>query len=372
MLKAITSIMGNTYQITDSEKELLHAVGNHPEISMKELLNYTRYKYVSTVVRKLEQLKERKILFGPIYDINHGKLCRNSLHKLVCILEARQSLETVISYLKVIEPLLWIFPVLSYKKVLQVGFLSSDNAEMKALLQLLKDNNIIADYIVRSSCHKRLAENPNLFGDLNPSLDQLLELCDIPDMSRENHDATWNECDINILPYLRTGHKSAKLIEILRKEKRVHSRRWTYEEIRYSRDKIMRNGLVEKIYVFYPFPYRECAQIHLFLRTEDTTVTQRILYNFTRGERVYKEYSLYGDWGMLVCVCHPLFLTDLMGKLDSIDQIKEKELYQLRSNSGEYSFAQPPQLKYYNFDNQTLEYPYHVYREKIKEKLENV
>jgi DNA-binding Lrp family transcriptional regulator len=370
MLKAIVLIMENIYRITDSEKKLLHAIGNYPDISMKELLNYTTYKWETTVVRKLEQLKEQEILVGPVYVINHGKLCRNTLYKVVCMLETHQQLETVTSYLKLIESLLWTFPVMSYKKVLQVGFFSSDNTKMKALLQLLKDNNIITDYVMRTCRHKRIVENPNLFGDFNPSLDHLLQPCDIPDMSREHYDTTWNECDISILPYLRVGRKGAKLIEILREEKRLHSRRWTYEEIRYSRDKMIRNGLIEKVYVFYPFPFRECTQLHLFLKTEDIMMTRRIMHNFARGERVYKEYSLYEDWGLLICTCHPLFLADVIGKLDSIDHIKEKELYQLRSNSGKYYFGQPPQLQHYDFDKQTLEYPYHVFEEKIKEKLE--
>jgi hypothetical protein len=149
MLKAIVLIMEKIRRITDSEKELLHAIGNHPDMSMKELLNYTTYKWETTVVRKLEQLKEQEILAGPLYDLHYGKLCRNPFYKAVCILETQQKLETVISYLQVIDSLLWIFPVLSYKKALQVGFLSSDNAEMKSLLQLLKDNDIITDYTVR-------------------------------------------------------------------------------------------------------------------------------------------------------------------------------------------------------------------------------
>ncbi|MGD2248115.1 MAG: hypothetical protein PVF58_06885 [Candidatus Methanofastidiosia archaeon] len=362
--------MGNIHHITDNEKKLLHVVGNHPEGSMKELLAYTPYKWVSTIVKKLKQLKEQGILVGPLYDINYGKLSRNAIYKTVCTLETDQRLETVTSYLKVIEPLLWIFPVMSYKNVLQVGFLSSDNAEMKNLLQLLKDSNIITHYIVRSTCHKRIVENPDLFGELNPVLDHLLEPCDPPDMSREHHDTSWNECDISILPYLRMGYRGGKLIEILREERRLHSRRWTYEEIRYSRNKVIKNGLIKKRYAFYPFPCTECTNFHLFLKTEDTSMTQQILYNFARGDKIYKEYSLYGEWGLLVCLSHPSFLTDLMGKLDSIEHIKEKELYQMRSLTGKYFFGTSPQFKYFDHDTQTLKYPYQVYTEKIKEKLE--
>ncbi len=354
--------------MSDNEKELLHVIGTFPDISMKELLTHTKYKWVSTVVKKLEQLKEQAILTGPLYEINYGRLCRNPFYKVVCIVEFNQSYETVISYLKLIESLIWVFPVLSqHKKVLQVSFLSSDNTQVTALLQLLKENDIITDYIVRVSRCKRVVENPNLFGDPIPSLDGLLDPCELPDISPGCHDTEWTECDIAVLPHLRKG---ARLIDILREEKRLH-RSWTYEQVRYSRDKISKNGLIKKRYVFLPFPCGQCATFHSFLKTEDPVVTQRILHNFARGARVYKEYSLYGDWGMLVCSSHPLFLTDVMHGLDQIDEIEEKELYQLRSNSGKNYFGRPPQLRYYDYENQTMEYPYSVYKEKIREKIES-
>jgi hypothetical protein len=367
-LAARNSGMGKIHQLTDREKALLNAIGRHPDISMKELLTYTDYKWVSTLARKLNQLKEQGILSGPLYDFNHGKLCRNPLHKLVSIVETQQSYEILYSYLKLIEPLIWIFPVLSsQKKVLQVGFFSSDDAEMEALLQLLKDNGVISGYTVRVSHHKRIVENPNLFGDPNPSLDGLLDPCELPDTSLGHHDTVWNECDIAILPYLLRG---AKLIDILRKEKKLQ-KNWTYEQMRYSRRKISQNGLVQKKYIFFPFPCEACAHFHLFLKTDDTTLTQRIIHNFARGERIYKEYLLYDDWGMLVCMSYPPFLTGLLYRLDQIDKITDKELYQVRSNSGKYWFSRPLELKYYDFDEQTLEYPYHVYREQMKEKLES-
>lgn len=359
--------MEKIYRMSDNEKELLHILGEFPEISMKELLTHTKYKWVSTVVKKLERLKKQGILLGPLYDINFDQLCRNPLHKVICILESNQSYETVISYLKLIEPLIWIFPVLSpHKKVLQAGILSSDDTETGALLQLLKENDIITDYIVRASRSKRLVQNPNLFGNPTPSLDNLLTPCELPDMSLGCHDTEWNECDIRILPYLPRG---AKLIEILREEKKLH-RSWTYEQVRYSREKISENGLIKKKYVFLPFPCGQCANFHLFLKTEDPAVTQRIIHNFAKGERLYKEYSLYDDWGTLICYSHPLFLTDVMHGLDQIDEIKEKELYQLRSNSGKYWYNRPPQLQYYDVENQILEYPYNLYKEEIREKIE--
>lgn len=61
-----------------------------------------------------------------------------------------------------------------------------------------------------------------------------------------------------------------------------------------------------------------------------------------------------------------------MHKLDSIDEIKEKELYQLRSiPAGKYYFFPSLELGYDDSDTQTLEYPYHLYKEKIKERIDN-
>lgn len=111
---------------------------------------------------------------------------------------------------------------------------------------------------------------------------------------------------------------------------------------------------------------------HLFLKFDDSGLTQRALYNFARGGRIYKKCVLLNDWGMIACTSHPLFLTDLMHKLDSIDEIKEREVYPIRSfPPRKYYFRHFPELIYYDFETQTLEYPYRVYEEKIKERLEN-
>ena len=97
--------MGKNNRITQSEKELLHAVGSHPEAFIKELLNYTSYKWERTIKRKIKQLKEQPILYGPWYYISHTKLCKNPFYRMYCIIELdiEQSYEKVISYLKLIE-----------------------------------------------------------------------------------------------------------------------------------------------------------------------------------------------------------------------------------------------------------------------------
>lgn len=357
-------------RITDSEKELINIIGKLPQTTPKELFDYTKYKWVSTVVRKLEQMKEKDILWGPHYQIDYGKLCKNPLHVLVCIIEFSHSYELLISYLTLIEPLKWIYPVLSpYKKLLHVGFVSSDDKETVDILELLKKHGIITDYVARTCECKWVTENPDFFGDPNPSLDGLLDPCDVPDISFGSHDTTWSECDIRVLPYLQVGYKGTKLIEILRAEKKLHSRNWKYPQVKYSRKKMIDNGLIEKNYSISPFPRTECAHFILFLKTEDIAVTQRILCNFAKGQRVFKEYTLCEDWGMLSCQSHPVFLTGLMQKLDLIDEITEKELYQLRSYPGKYFFKQSFEDKYYDFPNQTLEYPYTVYKKKIEEKI---
>ena len=357
--------------LTESEKELLNALGKSPGIPLSGLVDCTQYKRLSSVIKKIGQFKKQNMLQGPFYDIDFGKLCKNSVSVVICVIEFSQSYETVISYLQLIEPLKYVYPVLSpHKELLNVIFLSSDNTETVSLLQLLKDNNIITDYITRAYSHRREIENPNFFGDPKPSLDNLLELCNIPDLSFGCHDTDWNECDISILPYLQMGYKDAKLIEILRAERKL-TRIWKYDQIKYSYRKMLKNRLIRKRYFIFPFSYDQCVVFELYFRTEDRNVTRRIQYNFARGSRVLKEYSFCGDWGRLGFISHPHFLTGLMHKLDQIDEITKKELYQLRSiPDKEHSFDQPLVLTYFDFDEQTLKYPYHVYREQIKQKLE--
>jgi len=366
--------MMKTRDMTEGEKKLLNALGKYPDLSTSELLTHTDYKWTSTVGRKINQFKEKHILRGPFYEIDYSTLCRNPLHLCMCILELNKSYEVVISYLKLIESLKVIYPVLSpHKEVLATLFLSSHSEEMKTLFQLLKDSNIITDYITHFYSSRRMMENPNFFGDANPLLDNLLHSCNTPDMSLKQHDTDWNECDISILPYLERGYKGGKLIEILRAERKMN-RTWTYEQAKYSRKKMIKNGLIEKNYMIFPYPYDQCVDFLLFLKpeTEDTWIIQKILCNFGRGGRLYRDYVLCEDWGSIGFICHPSFLTGLMNKLDKIKEIREKKVYQIRSVPPEkYIFVQITNLKYFDVETQTLEYPYHLYKEKIKEKLES-
>jgi len=364
--------MTQQYQLTDNEKQLLTVLGRHPDMSMNELLNNTPYKQVSTVVKKVNQFKERTIISGPVYSVDYGKLCVNTLHRLYCIVELKRDYETVISYLKLIEPLIWVYPVLSSRKELvNVGLLSSDDAEVSALLQLLKDNNIITDYIVRARRDKRIIENPNFFGDPVPSLDNLLSPCELPTTSFGEYDTEWNECDIRTLAYLYGGYEGIKLTKIQKKERILHDRIWKYQQVRYSYEKMVKNKLIEKEYYIAPFPLDRCADFYLFLKTEDMHLTRRILCNFARGGRVLKEYMLYDNWGTVGCVCHPLFVADLMHELDQVDEITERELYRVRSfPPGIFYAGEHTEFNYYNVETQRLEYPYSRYRGKIKEKLE--
>jgi len=60
-----------------------------------------------------------------------------------------------------------------------------------------------------------------------------------------------------------------------------------------------------------------------------------------------------------------------MHKLDYRDEIKEAEIYTMRSFPlYNYSFIRPIILQYFDFETQTLEYPYHPYKEEIKEQIE--
>ena len=360
------------HELTDSEKELLNVVGAFPDASLKELVNRTPYAWESTIVKKLEKLKKQHILFGPSYYLDCGKLCRNMLYRVFCIIETQQKLNKVISYLKIIKSLGWVFPVLSpQKNMLIAGFYSSDNTEMASLIQLLKDHAIISDATLRISHNKRIMVNPNLYGNPIPPLDTLLAPSHIPDTSYGRKTTAWSECDIAILPYFITGSKSTKLIDILKKEKKGR-KTLTYNQLQYSHKKMVHNKLINKEYAVSPYPYNQCVHFLLFITAQDTSMTQRIIYNFGKGERIYKEYLSFEKWGMIECISHPVFLNKLLNELDKIDEIKKKEFYHVRSLLPEkYWLTHTPDFTCYNIDTQRLEYPYHIYRKKIKEKLKN-
>jgi hypothetical protein len=364
--------MGNT-DLSDREKGLLTILGKYPDIPMKDLLNKTQYRRVSSVVKKIGQLKRQNIYCGPYVDIDFGKLCKNPVHMAICIVESEKSYETVLSYLQLIEPLQLVYPVLPpHKMVLNMLFVSSDDQEMASLFQLLKEDNIITDYIIRACFQKRNVENPNFFGDSNPSLDNLLTPCDISDMSLGSHDMDWSECDIRILPYLGRGYKGLKLIEILKEERKLNNK-WTYDQIKYSHKKMLSRGLIMNRCNIYPFSYDQCVDFNLFLRCEDVELTQTIIYNLARNGRILRDFMLCQDWGFVGFVSHPLFLTGLLHNLNQIDGITEKELYQISSIPDRKSFfTQPLELKYFDSEKQTLQYPYEVYKEKIKEKLDKL
>ncbi len=136
---------------------------------------------------------------------------------------------------------------------------------------------------------------------------------------------------------------------------------------------------IKKGYIFDPFPPGQCVEFRLFFKVNNAALIPRILCNFAKQGRLLKGYALVKEvgaspcWlGSINCTSHPLFLKDLMHKLDKIDEIKETEIYTMRSFPPEehYSFTRPITLQHFDFDTQTLEYPYHVYEEKIKEKIE--
>lgn len=364
--------MEKQYHPNENEKMLLTYLGKNPEASTKELQNHTTYRRKNSVVRKINQLKKQRIVIGPAHLVDYGKLCRNSVCRLICILELNETYQTVVSYLKLIQPLISLYPVLSaHKEVLFVTFLTSDRREIGSLLQLLKENRIINDYIMRQPDGMTIMENPDFSGDLVPSLDNLLAPCQFPDMSFGMYDTEWGACDIAVVSQLHGGHEPMKLMDILKRERTLLNRTWTYDQIKYSYRKMLERRLIRKIHFVCPLPLGQCSDFYLFLKTKDRVSTERILFNFARGARLYREYSRCQDWGMIGCVAHPQFLLNLMYTLDQIEEITEKELYHLRYPShGVKYVGEHSEMKFYNIEEQTLEYPYHEFREHIKIKLD--
>ncbi|MBU7041924.1 MAG: hypothetical protein HXS45_14030 [Theionarchaea archaeon] len=365
--------MDHMHHFNKNEKSLLAVLGKNPEIPLKELVNYTTYKRANSIVRKIVHLKEKRVIFGPKYYIDPGKLCKNPLHSIICVVELEKPYNTVISFLKLIEPLISVYPILtSHKEIVHVAFLSSHDSMVESLLQLLKENNIIAGFTIRIRNKKTCIENPDFSGESVPSLDGLLDSCEFPDLSLGTYTTAWNECDIAVLNQVIRERETPKLIDILREERKRGSP-WTYEQIKYSHAKLRATHLMTKTFFISPFPIDQCSDFYLHFKATSMEYTQRILYNFGKGGRLYKEYTLCGEWGRIGCICHPRLALGLMYTLDGIDEITHKELYHFRSFN--HVIEHPggdAVLKYYDVESQTLHYPYDTFRENIKEKIDEL
>ena len=65
--------MEQFHDLNENEKKLLNALGKFPDISTKELFNYTTYRWAGTIARKLKKLRAKHILWGFSYNIDFGK-----------------------------------------------------------------------------------------------------------------------------------------------------------------------------------------------------------------------------------------------------------------------------------------------------------
>ena len=356
--------------MNEREKKLLTLLGKHPTMSAEELRIQSDYKWKSTISKKITYFKRHFIVYGPVYFTDYGRLCKNRLNQMYCFIETQEPYDRVVSYLQLIKPLKWVYPIQSPRRtVLDVSLTSSDDSRTKALLQLLKDNYIIQDYTIYSYHCRKITQNPNFSGIFIPRLNNLLEPCEVPDMSLGEHDTRWNECDMRVLPYLETGYKTCRLIEIMKAE-RNSGYNWTYEQLRYSLRKMIENRLIQKTYIIYPIRAKYCTIFLLYLKAKSPAQIQRILYNFGRESRIYKHYVSSENWGILCCASHPLFYPNLIQRLD-IDEIVEKDLYHLDPVVGLSPLDLPTELECFDIEKQTLEYPYHVYEREIREKLED-
>jgi hypothetical protein len=114
------------------------------------------------------------------------------------------------------------------------------------------------------------------------------------------------------------------------------------------------------------------------LRSDDFENTRKIVFNFGKNARLQKNITYwisYSDrkiFGLIQCICDPLFLIDVLKKLDTYREIREKKFYFLRSYPLTYWSSQSITTDYYDYKTQTLHYPYQKYFSEIREEADSL
>jgi len=374
-------------RLTEKRGKLLEILGKKPDLTLKQLADMLDFKNHTYIPRIVKQLRGAGYLSYPFYEIEYRKICRNRLTLAAVIALFKRDYRDIMAILKRIDSYLRFYPIFeqSFKKFV-VTFLSSDIRRIKEIMDYLVKKGIFKYYDFYRQDGKFLLINPTFYEPSSgnptttiPKLNNLLEETEIPDLRWEKFSGTkLNFCDLRLLEDLEAGIGECKLPEIQIFERNIKRNNFSYSQLKESFKKLSEKGLIKKKYYVYPIPKEKCYRFLLLLRSDDFEKTRRLVFNFGKNARIQRSVSYwisYTDkkiYGMIQCMCDPLFLLEILRKLDTYEAIKEKKFYFLRSYPANYWASQSITTDYYDYENQTLHYPYKKYLAEIKEVVDSI
>jgi DNA-binding Lrp family transcriptional regulator len=360
--------MDRRVKINENEAKILNLIGRDASLSHEEMAKTVGYKRVNTISKKLKKFEKSNILRGPYCDLNLSGVGKNQIHSVFSTIAFDvENRDFVFQILKEIPGVRWIYPSTDLDRFFAY-FQVNHYKHIGGLLKILSRKNLI-QYNLFSSKLKWIVRNPDFFGDPVPTSRNLLDDCNLPDISykQKEHTAKWNDTDLIVMQYLQVLSNSP--MEIARREYAWHRNLLTYNQIKYSIQKIRNNNIIaSEDYHIAPLPREKCITVLLLLVARKKGSVLRVMENYGRGCRLHKTYTLAGRTGLMFLWIMPEAATNLLSIFDEIEGFRCRMLF-LRSHDTSYlsSFSFEPRL--FNIDSQRWEYPYVEVQKRIESAL---
>lgn len=296
------------------------------------------------------------VVKGPYYDLNLGAVGENQIYNVYTNIAFNpEDREFVFTVLKSIPGCRWVYPYTGLDRFI-CYFQVNHYKHIGKLLKILHKKKLIR-YQLFATRYKWIKQNPNFFGSPIPTEKGLCDPCILPDISYPvlRTEARWTITDLIVMQYLQVLSDSP--IEIARYEYKQCHNRLTYNQIKYSIQKIKKYHIIEsKDYHISPLPREHCSTMLLLLSYDKKKELLKIMENFGRGCLLHKTYTLAGTTGIMFLWTYPEATPNILDVFDSVDSLYSR-MYFLRRHSTSHllSFSFEPEL--FNIDDQRWEYP---------------
>lgn len=358
--------MTRARSLNTKEKQILNILGKNPNISVKELINLTGYKWPSTISQKVNKFEKLGILKkGPYYDLNLSAVGKNQLYFVyVDIRFPSQYRDLVFRLIKLPECWRWIYPTIDTNRFF-VFFQINHYNQIGKLLNLLREKDLIS-YEMFTSQNRWIVTNPNFSGKELPRLKEPDLTKPLPDIAYPELDLPimWREVDLRLMQYLQV--RTENLRKIQKMEYREFGTFWEYHQLKHSYRKIVDSGIVcGRYHHLSPYPQMECSTLLLLLESKDHDFLLHMMNQFAEGGRIHKAYTLAGDTGLMFLWASPQFMLNLLHFFDEFLDL-EVRVAPLRTHNSKYLDKQSFHAEHFDLESQRWIFPYSKYEQEVK------
>ncbi len=399
--------------LSKREKLLLQLMGKQPHLTNEDIAGIIGFKYAEYVSTLKKKLEKRGYLTGPVMFPDLGKIFRNRVTRVIAFIMFDTSYEYIKSLLQEIDCWIYFYPLEEdiFNKYL-VAFMNSDLEKLNTIFEYLRNEGVIRYYHLFEQIDKWEVINPTfLIGGLEapiePDFAHILDEVPIPEIEYGSFtDIPLNKITQTLIMRLWNGHggcdltkiirmekefrtdRRKELREMLRKEQREVRRKEIKDELRELKgdlplsefreayQQLAAHGILEKIYYVWPYPQSKCSIFWLWLRCSTVEATKKAIFNFGRNARIFTRVSLVqssetGEWlGIIYVVGDPFLGGKLMTALDQVPEIEDRKLFPVRSIPASHWESRSIPMEYYDLETKTLHFPYKIFYERVKQRLE--